>query len=254
MTHTTPPLVIANWKMNPATLDEAKVIFAGTKVAAKKFLHAQVVIAPPVLYLLELKKLLGKSSLSLGVQTAHEAPLGAYTGEIGIGMLSAARVSHVILGHSERRLLGETDEMIARKVPALLKANIVPVICVGERERDTHGNFYGVIEAQITKALGGVKASALKNIVIAYEPIWAIGTGKTAAVADVYEMQLFIEKILTKIFNRAAARKVAVIYGGSVNADNAKALFTEGGIAGFLVGGASLKPTEFTKIIAATTN
>jgi triosephosphate isomerase len=178
---------------------------------------------------------------------------GAFTGETGIAMLQAHGISSVILGHSERRALGETDEMIARKVPALLKAKITPIICVGERERDAQGNFYLTIEAQITKALSLVKSAAFKDVVIAYEPIWAIGTGKTAHVEDVYEMQLFIEKILTKISNRAAARKVRIIYGGSVNAENAAVLFSQGGIAGFLVGGASLKPVEFTKIIAATT-
>ncbi len=253
MKHTTTPLVIANWKMNPATLIEAKTIFSGTKAAAKKYQQVKVVAAVPTLYVLELKKLLGKSTLALGVQNAHEASLGAYTGETGIGMLQAARVAYVILGHSERRLLGETDEAIARKVASLLKAHITPVICVGERERDSQGNFYSVIESQISIALSLVKATALKDVVIAYEPIWAIGTGKTANVADVYEMQLFIEKILTKLFNRAAARKVTIIYGGSVNAENAQTLFTEGGVTGFLVGGASLKPAEFTKIIAATT-
>jgi triosephosphate isomerase (TIM) len=252
MTHTNTPLVVANWKMNPGTLLEAKTIFTGTKAAAKKYPHAHVVAAVPALYALELKKLLGTGSLSLGLQTAHEAMVGAFTGEIGIAMLQANKIGYVILGHSERRLLGETDEAIARKVPALLKAKITPIICVGEKDRDSQGNFYTLIEAQITKALSGIKATALKDIVIAYEPIWAIGTGKTAQVEDVYEMQLFIEKILTKLFNRAAARKVRIIYGGSVNADNAETLFRQGNVAGFLVGGASLKPVEFTKIIAAT--
>ncbi len=252
MKYTKTPLVIANWKMNPGTLLEAKTIFTATKAAAKKYPHIQIVAAVPALYVLELKKQLGGSQLALGLQNAHEAPTGAFTGETGIAMLQSNAIGYVILGHSERRLLGETDEAIARKVPALIKAKITPIICVGERERDTQGTFYTLIEAQITTALRGVKATALKDIVIAYEPIWAIGTGKTAQVEDVFEMQLFIEKILTKLFTRAAARKVRIVYGGSVNAENAELLFRQGGVAGFLVGGASLKPADFTNIIAAT--
>lgn len=237
--------------MNPVTLQEAKTIFTGIKNNSKKFLETTVVIAPPTLYITELKKLTTKTSLALGAQNTHFDVKGAYTGEHSIPQLVEAGVSYVIIGHSERRQQGETDELIGRKVMATLKGKCTAVVCVGEKTRDTQGNFYSLIEQQIKAAVGEVQKSRLKDVVIAYEPIWAIGTGATATVADVMEMQLFIKKILTKLFDRTGARNVRVIYGGSVNADNAKELFISGGINGFLVGGASLKPVDFGKIIQA---
>ncbi len=246
------PLIIGNWKMNPVTVSEAKAIITSLKTATKKYPTATIVVAPPALFLLEVKKLLGSSTIALGAQTMHESPVGAETGELAAAMLTGAGVSYVILGHSERRALGETDEHVNRKVTSALKAKMTPIICVGERDRDNAGNFYALIETQITVALLTVPAARLKNVVIAYEPIWAIGTGKTASVEDVQEMQLFIKKIITKLFSRAGANTVRVVYGGSVDVQNAATLYTAGGVAGFLVGGASLKPAEFTKIIAAT--
>lgn len=237
--------------MNPVTLQEAKTIFTGIKNNSKKFLETTVVIAPPTLYITELKKLTTKTSLALGAQNTHFDVKGAYTGEHSIPQLVEAGVSYIIIGHSERRQQGETDELISRKVMATLKGKCTAVVCVGEKTRDTQGNFYSLIEQQIKAAVGEVQKSRLKDVVIAYEPIWAIGTGATATVADVMEMQLFIKKILTKLFDRTGARNVRVIYGGSVNADNAKELFVSGGINGFLVGGASLKPVDFGKIIQA---
>ena len=251
MSHVKSPLVIANWKMNPVTMKEAKAIFLGIKTASKKFTTTNVVVAPPILYISELKKLSTKTPLLLGAQNTHFDVKGAYTGEHAISQLVDAGVAYVIIGHSERRLLGETDEIIARKVAATIKGKLTAVVCVGEKTRDTQGNFYSFIEQQIKTAVGEIQKSRLKDIVIAYEPIWAIGTGATATVADVMEMQLFIKKILTKLFDRAAARMVRIIYGGSVNAENAKDLFVGGGVNGFLVGGASLKPADFGKIIQA---
>ena len=246
------PLVIANWKMNPVSINEAKTIFLGIKTASKKYPETNVVVAPPTLYLLELKKLTAKTTnLALGAQNTHFDVKGAYTGEHSIPQLVDAGVRYIIIGHSERRLLGETDEMINRKVAATIKGKLTAVVCVGEKTRDTQGNFYSLIEQQIKAAVGEVQKSRLKDIVIAYEPIWAIGTGANATVADVMEMQLFIKKILTKLFDRTGARNVRIIYGGSVNADNAKELYVSGGINGFLVGGASLKPIDFGKIVQA---
>ncbi len=245
------PLVIANWKMNPMTMKEAHVIFSGIKTASKKCTEINVVVAPPILYVSELKKLVGKTGLALGAQNTHFDVKGAYTGEHSIVQLVDAGVTYVIIGHSERRLMGETDEMVGRKVAATIKGKLTAVVCVGEKTRDTQGNFYSLIEQQIKLAVGDVQKSRLKDVVLAYEPIWAIGTGATATAADVMEMQLFIKKILTKLFDRNIAKTVRIIYGGSVNAENAKDLFTGGGVSGFLVGGASLKPVDFGKIIQA---
>lgn len=246
------PLIIGNWKMNPTSLVEAKAIVTSLKTSTKKFLEATIVIAPPALFMLEVKKAMGSSAIALGAQTMHEAPVGAQTGEQSTSMLVAAGATHIIIGHSERRALGESDDQVNRKTVAALKAKLIPVVCIGEKERDSAGNFFLHIEAQVIAIFKDVQPSRFKDVVIAYEPIWAIGTGKTASVDDVLEMQLFIKKTLTKHFGKSAAAKVRVIYGGSVNAENAEALYATSGVAGFLVGGASLKPAEFTKIIAAT--
>lgn len=246
------PLIIGNWKMNPTTVVEAKAIVTSIKTTTKKFLNASIVIAPSALFMLEVKKALGSSIIALGAQTMHEAPVGAQTGEQSAGMLVAAGVTYVIIGHSERRALGESDDQVNQKTVSALKAKLIPVVCIGEKERDGMGNFFLHIESQVVAIFKDVQPSRFKDVVIAYEPIWAIGTGKTASVDDVLEMQLFIKKTLTKHFGKSAAAKVRIIYGGSVNAENAGALYATSGVSGFLVGGASLKPAEFTKIIAVT--
>jgi triosephosphate isomerase len=246
------PIVIANWKMNPASLGEAKSIAKATIAIAKKNSQVQVVVCAPHLYITEVSKISGKSRLLLGAQNCHVDVKGAYTGEHSSVQLRDAGVSFVIIGHSERRKQGETNELVAKKVLAATIAKLSPIICVGEETRDTQGNFLSLIETQITTALSVLPKSRLKDVVIAYEPIWAIGTGATATVADVEEMQMFIKKVLTKLFDRAIARSIRVVYGGSVNAENAKELFAGGGIDGFLVGGASLKPVDFGKIVSVT--
>jgi triosephosphate isomerase len=252
MSHIKHPLIIANWKMNPASVTEAKALAKATVAIAKKNINAQVVVAPPHLYMTEVEKIAHKSPLAVGAQNCHFDVKGAYTGEHSGAQLRDAGATFVILGHSERRKQGESNELIAKKVLAALVAKLQPIICVGEEVRDAQGNFLALIETQVTTALTAIPKSRLKEVVIAYEPIWAIGTGATATVSDVEEMQMFITKVLTKTFDRAIARSIRIVYGGSVNADNAKELFTGSGVAGFLVGGASLKPIDFGKIVSAT--
>lgn len=251
MSHTKHPLVIANWKMNPATLVEAKTIAKATVAIAKKNTNATVVACVPHLYVLEVQKIAHKSPLHVGAQNCHVDVKGAYTGEHAAVQLKDAGANYVILGHSERRKLGEGNELIAKKVLAATVAKLHPILCVGEETRDTQGNFLTMIEAQVVSALSALPKSRLKDVIIAYEPIWAIGTGATATVADVEEMQMFIKKVLTKQFDRTIARNVRIVYGGSVNADNARELFVGSGVDGFLVGGASLKPVDFGKIVSA---
>lgn len=252
MSHTKHPVVIANWKMNPATLAEAKSIAKATVAIAKKNPSATVVACVPHVYLTEVQKISSKSPLQVGAQNCHVDVKGAYTGEHAAVQIKDVGGSYVILGHSERRKLGEGNELIAKKVLAAVVAKLHPVLCVGEEIRDTQGNFLTLIETQVVSALSAIPKSRLKDVIIAYEPIWAIGTGATATVPDVEEMQMFIKKVLIKQFDRTIARNVRIVYGGSVNADNAKELFAGGGVDGFLVGGASLKPVDFGKIVSAT--
>lgn len=246
------PLVIGNWKMHPQSASAAKNLFGDIKKGLSRISDVSVVVAPPTIFLPEVYKAhSGNKKIMLGAQNVHWDKLGAYTGEISLGMLAGFDVSHVIIGHSERRAAGESDEMINKKVIAALKANVITVLCIGEAVRDTQGNYFRTLETQIRTALASVSKTKLGSLVVAYEPIWAIGTGKAATPADAYEMKLFIQKVLTDLYGRNAAMKVRILYGGSVNAKNAAELMREGMVDGFLVGGASLRASEFVGIVNA---
>lgn len=245
-------IVIANWKMNPVSLTEAKKLFTETKRKAGALKKTQVVVCSPFVFLSSLivKK---NKKFFLGSQNSFWIPSGAYTGEVSSEMLKSLGVSHVIVGHSERRGMGETDEMVSKKIASLTKLQIVPVLCIGERERDTHGEYLAILSKQIKASLSGVQKKDVKNIVIAYEPIWAIG--KTAEEAmnphKLHEMVLYIRKVLTEIYGRDIAQSVQIIYGGSVESKNAQALMKDGNVSGFLVGHASLSAKGFGEIITA---
>ena len=247
----TPALVIGNWKLNPGTALEAKTLVGDVRKKLPKNSNVTVVVAPPFLFIPELSKM-SLGAITLGAQDVFYEERGAITGEIGAGMLASFGVAHIIIGHSERRALGETDEQVNKKIHATLKRKLVPVVCVGEKVRDSQGQFFNVIAAQIKALSKGLTAAQLQKVVIAYEPIWAIGTGATATAENVKEMQLFIVSTLSKLYDRKVAEKVRLIYGGSVKESNAKELYGEGGMSGFLVGGASLTPIEFVSIIKAT--
>ena len=245
------PLVIGNWKLNPGTATEARALAKGVVLGTKKVSGAEVVVAPPFLFIPEVAKVLQKSALKLGAQDAHFEERGACTGEVSPVLLAPFGVEYIIVGHSERRALGETDAQVNKKIHTILKRRMIPVVCVGERERDKNGNFYNLVEEQIRALAQGLTVSQIQKVIIAYEPIWAIGTGATATPEDVKEMQLFIMSVLTKLYERKAAAKVKLLYGGSVKVSNAKELYQSGGMNGFLVGGASLDAKEFSTIVMA---
>lgn len=245
------PLVIGNWKMNPLTAREAKNIISAYKTVAKKYTSVAVVAAVPHIYIAECSKASIRGLVALGVQNMHHEPSGAYTGEISAPMCLEYGVSHVILGHSERRKAGETDIQVSEKVSAAIKNRVTPIVCVGESERDVQAAFYPYVAAQVLSALSKLPKARVKDVVIAYEPVWAIGTGVTPTLDEVREMRLFIYKILAETYGLAAAKSTRVIYGGSVNPGNAKILFTETQMNGFLVGGASLRAADFSQIVAA---
>lgn len=245
-------LVIGNWKLNPQTLDEAIALAGAIAKKRKKTGSTTVAVAPSFVYMTEVKKKLGKSPLFLAAQDIATEPMGAFTGEVSGMQLRNLGTEYVIIGHSERRAMGETDEMVQKKIAMALKNKLTPVVCIGERERDAQATFFSFVEAQLRSLAKGLDAATIKKVVIAYEPIWAIGTGNTATAADVKEMQLFLLTVLTKLYDRTVAGKVTILYGGSVKAENAHELHTEGGMNGFLVGGASLKADDFLTIINAT--
>lgn len=236
--------------MNPATLAKAKRLFMEIRTRMKQRLNYTIpVIAPPFPFISEMERLSPSRRIELAAQDVYFESIGAHTGEVSVPMVKSVGVSMVIVGHSERRARGETDEEIYQDVTAVLQAKMTVIICVGEKERDAQGNYFSVVEAQLRAALRGVDKKDLKRVVIAYEPVWAIGTGETASAEDAHEMKLFIQKLLSDRFNRKAADTVRILYGGSVKKGNATQLLEVGGIDGFLIGGASLRSAEFVHII-----
>jgi len=245
------PLIVGNWKCHPGTSAEAEALAAAVAKAHKKIEAPYVAIAPTDLHLMAVSKKTARSTVMLASQTVSSYAEGAHTGEQAVCQLKDAGVQLIIIGHSERRAAGTTDDDVLTKLQAVLSAKLTPIICIGEQKRDRNGNFFKEIEQQIKSFAKVLTPAQLKKVVIAYEPIWAIGTGATATAEDVKEMQLFIEKVLTKLHDRATARAVRLLYGGSVKPGNAAQLHAVGQMGGFLVGGASLKATDFIAITKA---
>lgn len=244
-------LIIANWKMNPKTLREARALFSSVKKTANKLRNVQTVVCPPYPYLAELQKMVSGHRVVLGAQDVFPEPEGAYTGEVSISNLKSVGVKYVILGHSERRATGETNEDVSAKVRVSLKAGINTIVCVGEKVRDEHAEYLHYLRIELKESLHGTTPSSAKKLIIAYEPIWAVG--KNAKKADTpketEESILFLRKVLVEVFNKKIALNIPIIYGGSVNPKNVKSFLKEGGIDGLLVGRASLNGLSFGKIL-----
>ncbi len=242
--------VIANWKMNG---DRAMVNHLLTGLASQTTgLSAGVVICPPAVYLDQAQKLLTDSRISLGAQNVSEFVKGAYTGEIAASMLAEIGCHYVLVGHSERRsLYGETDAVVAKKMAALLEQDLTPVLCVGESESErASGETEQVISLQLAAAIEVIGIEALAKTIIAYEPVWAIGTGNTATPQQAQAVHLHIRQQLAQRSEKVAA-ELPLLYGGSVNAGNAAELFAMPDIDGGLIGGASLDLQAFTAICNA---
>lgn len=213
----------------------------------------EAILIPPYIHLASVGRLLDHAQVQLGAQNCHQELSGAYTGEVSAAMLKSVGAQYVVLGHSERRqYFGEQETLLAQKIHAALSASLTPIYCVGEtkEEREAQRHFE-VIEAQIEGALAGFDATQLANLVIAYEPVWAIGTGLTASPEQAQEVHAFIRMLLEKHFGAAFAQQISILYGGSVNPANAAELFSKSDIDGGLVGGASLKSRDFVNIIQA---
>jgi triosephosphate isomerase len=245
------PLIVGNWKCNPGTLAEAEVLATGVAKVHKKNESPYVVIAPTDLHVTAVGKKISRSTVQLASQAVSSYAEGAHTGEQAVSQLKDVGAEFIIIGHSERRAAGITDSDVFVKLKIVLAAKLTAIVCIGEQKRDRNGNFFKEIEKQIQSFAKELTPAQLKKIVIAYEPIWAIGTGKTATADDVKEMQLFIEKVLTKLHDRKIAQSVRLLYGGSVKPHNAAELHAVGSMGGFLVGGASLKAEDFIAITKA---
>ena len=243
-------IIAANWKMNK-TVAEALALVADLKRDLANIKEVDIVVCPPYTALESVSKAILDSNLKLGAQNMSENGMGAFTGEIAAGMLKEFSVRYVILGHSERRQFQkETDDLIAKKALAAHAAQIKPIVCVGEtlEEREA-GNTEKIVERQVKGSLAGLSPEQMEETVIAYEPVWAIGTGKTATSAQAQEVHAFIRKKLTFMFNETVARRVRIQYGGSVKPQNARELMGQPDVDGALVGGASLEVRSFSDIV-----
>lgn len=247
-------LVIGNWKMNE-TFDEAQDLIGGIADSIEKLtLETSVVMCPPFPYL-ELATDLAEDNgnFSIGAQNCSEYVSGAYTGEVSAKMLASLEVDFCIVGHSERRkYFNESNQTIATKVTRLLEENIIPVVCCGELLEDRKaGKHFEVVEKQITESLFNLKKDEFERVVIAYEPVWAIGTGETATPQQAEEIHAFIRSLIEKKYGTETAYNAYILYGGSCNAKNALDLFSQQDVDGGLIGGASLKVPDFVSIIEA---
>ena len=239
-------IIVANWKMNPQSVIEARSLFGAFKKNSSK--KAEVIVCPPFLFLPVFSKI---ANVKLGAQNCFFENSGAYTGEISPLMLKNAGCEYVILGHSERRRhLLETDEMIGKKIKAALSAGLKVILCVGEQERAGEFDLEAeIVGGQLEGGLDGVKKTQMRNVVIAYEPVWAIGTGVSDTPNQTLQAAIFIRKKIGEMFGRNIGQEQKVLYGGSVTSKNVKPFVEQDGIDGVLVGGASLNAGEFAKII-----
>lgn len=249
------PLLIANWKANPATLKEAVSLAAEVERKIVRIRKVEIVLAPSFPFLSAVSKVLKKSKL--GAQDVFWAKVGPYTGEVSQDQLKGLGVRYVILGHSERKLyLGETDEMINKKLLASFESGLRPVLCIGERKRENN-DIPAVVGEQLKNALKGVKRENIGSLTVAYEPVWAISTtpgSKPDTPDNAWKASVYIKKIVAKLYGKIAAESVRIIYGGSVNSKNIASFLAEGRMEGALVGNASLDPEEFSKIVAIAAN
>lgn len=244
-------IVAGNWKMNKNLMETEALL---SELSAKlPDTDAEVMVAPTFVNLGVAVRHLESSVIEVIAQNMHFAPSGAFTGEISVDMLMSIGVDTVIIGHSERRAyFGETDEILSKKVAAALEKNMRVLFCFGEElEERKSGNHFKVVEEQLKKALFTLDSKSWNQIVLAYEPVWAIGTGETASPEQAQEMHAFIRNTITQAYDSGIANKVSILYGGSVKPNNAKEIFSKPDVDGGLIGGASLVADDFAAIIKA---
>jgi triosephosphate isomerase len=243
-------LIVANWKCNPKSIREAISLFEKVKYGIRKLKNVEVVVCPPSCFLPLFKKSLNPI---LGGQDCFWEQSGAFTGEVSPVMLKDVGCKYVIIGHSERKFWrGETEEIINMKLKAAISSQLKPIFCVGETEEERNmDNTQNIIQVQLENGLKNISKKELENIIIAYEPVWAIGSGNPCPVDEAQTMGLLIRKIINHLYNRNVSENIRVLYGGSVNSKNSADYVKEARLQGLLVGGASLDAKEFIEIVKA---
>lgn len=245
------PIIVGNWKMHKTTA-EAVALVQALKASLAEIHDIDIGIAPPFTALSAVAEALRGATIFLAAQNMHWEAQGAFTGEVSAAMLTDVGCQRVIIGHSERRqYFAETDATVNKKLRAALNARLDPILCVGETLEQREGNAtFAVLEQQIRQGLAEIAAEGMQRVVIAYEPIWAIGTGKTATPAQAQEVHGFIRSLVGTLYGKALADQVRIQYGGSVNAGNIQTLMTQPDVDGALVGGASLEAASFAQIVS----
>ncbi len=242
-------LIIANWKANPDSLKMAKDILNQTKKIASKYKNVEVVVCPPVIFLESLKS--AARPAVLGSQDIFTESSGAFTGSVGFTALLETKIRYAIIGHSERRATGEDNNLVNKKLKVALANKITPILCIGESKRDANLEYLGFLKNQIIEALKEIPKSQVINIVIAYEPIWAIGAKakRSAKPSEIEEIVIFIKRVIGDIYKTKSVPPMKILYGASVDNKDAQGILEESGIDGLLVGRASLMPKIFAEII-----
>ncbi|NQV88181.1 MAG: triose-phosphate isomerase [Parcubacteria group bacterium] len=244
-------IIVGNWKMNPKNIAVAEKIFTGIKKVFSRSKNLNIIICPPFPYIKTFNADL-PSGMFLGTQNVSAESIGAFTGEVASSMAKSVGAVYTIVGHSERRAMGETNESVNKKVMQALLAKLSVILCVGERERDSDGRYLSFLKDQIKNSLAKIPKKALSQIIIAYEPVWAIGKKDTEAMKgrDVHEMLIFIRKTLSDMYGGESGAKVPILYGGSVTPLNTGEIVGEGNVDGLLVGRQSLVPESFGEILS----
>lgn len=242
--------IAGNWKMN-TTVEEAEALASDVVKTVGNVTDVDIAVCPPFTNLLAVAKILKGSSIKLGAQDVHWEPKGAYTGKVSCSMLKSVGVTYVIVGHSEQRqYFHETDETVNKKVKAVLASGLLPIICIGETlDERKSGQMDSVIEKQVKGAFSGIEPSVVTLCTIAYEPVWAIGTGETATPQQANDAHIFIRKLIEKLYDKEIAASLRIQYGGSMKPENAKELLAQSDVDGGLIGGASLKASDFAGIV-----
>ncbi|MEK7133664.1 MAG: triose-phosphate isomerase [Patescibacteria group bacterium] len=246
-------LIVANWKMNPATWRTAKRLFEATKEAADYAKSVTVVVAPPALYVRELRSLSRGKRITFALQNVHYGSTGAYTGEISCAQAKDAGILYAIIGHAERREMGETDDDTRKKVAAALAADITPILCVGETTRSANGEYFNTVKEQLRTGLADVAPAKLGRVIITYEPLWTIGADKAMSPRDMHEMAIFIRKTVVEMRGENGM-STKILYGGSVDESNAGEMLRRGDVHGLLVGRASEDGDKFMALMNAIHN
>ncbi len=242
-------LIVGNWKLNPAKADDAKKLSKKVRNFAKTLSKVDIVICPPFPFIPLCKSKNDPSTFHIGAQSTGAEFSGSYTGLVSASMLKDLGVEYVIVGHSEERMRGESEDLIAKKAKIVVEQGMTPIVCVGEKIRDESGSHYDFVRDQVKSAFSLVSKNNSKDVIIAYEPVWAIGASEAMQTDAIYEMSLFLKKVFADMFGTDSGLKARILYGGAVNVRNAEEIMRVGKVDGLLIGRESLNAPAFLELI-----